>query len=95
VTREIDGGTQTVALKLPAVITTDLRLNEPRYARLPEIMKAKRKPLEVLDPVTLGVELRPRLKQLRVAEPPQRKAGILVEDAQALVDKLRNEARVI
>ncbi len=95
VTREIDGGTQTVELKLPAVITTDLRLNEPRYAKLPEIMKAKRKPLEVLDPATLGVELRPRLKQLRVAEPPQRKAGILVEDAAALVEKLHNEARVI
>ncbi|RME36034.1 MAG: electron transfer flavoprotein subunit beta/FixA family protein [Gammaproteobacteria bacterium] len=95
VVREIDGGTQTVELRLPAVITTDLRLNEPRYAKLPEIMKAKRKPLEVLDPATLGVEPRPRLEQLRVSEPPARKPGVVVEDVTELVDRLRNEARVI
>jgi len=95
VTREVDGGLQTIAVKLPAVITTDLRLNEPRYVTLPNIMKAKKKPLETLTPADLGVEARPRLKTLRTVEPPQRKAGIRVPDVATLVQKLRNEAKVI
>jgi len=95
VTREIDGGLETVSLKLPAVITTDLRLNEPRYVKLPNIMKAKKKPLEIVKPADLGVDVTPRLRLIRVAEPPKRAGGIKVESVQALVDKLRNEARVI
>ena len=95
VTREIDGGLETVELALPAVVTTDLRLNEPRYASLPNIMKAKKKPLETITPDSLGVDVAPRLTTLTVAEPPKRKAGIKVADVAALVDKLKNEARVI
>jgi len=95
VTREIDGGLETIELRLPAVVTTDLRLNEPRYASLPNIMKAKKKPLDTLTPADLGVDVAPRLKTLKVAEPPKRKAGIKVADVAALVDKLKNEARVI
>ena len=95
VTREVDGGLETVKLALPAVVTTDLRLNEPRYVTLPNIMKAKKKPLEVIKPDALGVDVTPRLVTLRVDEPPKRKAGIKVPDAKALVDKLRNEAKVI
>jgi len=93
--REIDGGIQTVNLKLPAVVTTDLRLNEPRYVKLPNIMKAKKKPLDTLMPAELGVDIAPRLTYLKVAEPPARQGGIKVEDVQQLVDKLRNEAKVI
>jgi electron transfer flavoprotein beta subunit len=95
VTREIDGGLETVELTLPAVVTSDLRLNEPRYASLPNIMKAKKKPLETVKPEDLGVALTPRLKTLKVAEPPRRQAGIKVGSVQELVEKLRNEARVI
>ena len=95
VTREIDGGLQTVALKLPAIVTTDLRLNEPRYASLPNIMKAKKKPIEVTAPDKLGVDVAPRLKVLKVEEPPKRKAGVKVKTVAELVDKLRNEAGVI
>jgi electron transfer flavoprotein beta subunit len=95
VTREVDGGLETIALKLPAVVTTDLRLNEPRYVTLPNIMKAKKKALEVLKPDALGVDVKPRLQTLKVVEPAKRKAGIKVADAKALVDKLRNEAKVI
>ncbi len=95
VTREVDGGNETVALKLPAVVTTDLRLNEPRYVKLPNIMKAKKKPLDVVTPQELGVDITPRLKILNVADPPARKAGVLVADVAALVDKLKNEAKVI
>ncbi len=95
VTREIDGGLETVAVKLPAVITVDLRLNEPRYVTLPNIMKAKKKPLETLKPEALGVDVAPRLVTLKVEEPPKRKAGVKVPDAKALVEKLRNEAKVI
>jgi electron transfer flavoprotein beta subunit len=95
VTREIDGGLETLELKLPAVITTDLRLNEPRYAALPSIMKAKKKPLETLKPEQLGVDVAPRLSTLKVAEPPKRAAGVKVVDVTQLVDKLRNEAKVI
>jgi electron transfer flavoprotein beta subunit len=95
VTREIDGGLETVELTLPAVVTTDLRLNEPRYAALPNIMKAKKKPLETLKPEDLGVDVTPRLTTLKVAEPPKRQAGIKVGSVQELVDKLKNEARVI
>jgi electron transfer flavoprotein beta subunit len=95
VTREVDGGLETIALKLPAVVTTDLRLNEPRYVTLPNIMKAKKKSLEVLKPDALGVDVKPRLTTLKVAEPPKRKAGVKVADAKALVDRLRNEAKVI
>jgi len=95
VTREVDGGLETVELKLPAVVTTDLRLNEPRYASLPNIMKAKKKPIETLAPDALGVDLAPRLKTLKVTEPPKRKAGIKVPDVVTLVDKLKNEAKVI
>ena len=95
VTREVDGGLETIAVKLPAVVTTDLRLNEPRYVTLPNIMKAKKKPLETLTPDALGVDAKPRLATLKVVEPPKRKAGVKVADAKALVDKLRNEAKVI
>lgn len=95
VTREIDGGLETVSLKLPAVITTDLRLNEPRYATLPNIMKAKKKAIDTLTPEALEVDITPRLKLLKVTEPPIRKAGIKVSSAGELVDKLRNEAKVI
>jgi electron transfer flavoprotein beta subunit len=95
VTREIDGGLETIKVKLPAVVTTDLRLNEPRYVTLPNIMKAKKKPLEVLKPADLGVDAAPRIKTLKVAEPPKRGAGIKVPDVATLVDKLKNEAKVI
>lgn len=95
VTREVDGGLQTVKLNLPAVVTTDLRLNEPRYASLPNIMKAKKKPLDTLTPDELGVEVTPRLKMLSVEPPAERQAGIKVESVEQLVDKLKNEAKVI
>ena len=95
VTREIDGGLQTVSLNLPAIITTDLRLNEPRYASLPNIMKAKKKPMDTITTDSLGVDTKPRLSTVRVAEPPGREAGIKVEDINQLIDKLRNEAKVI
>ena len=95
VTREVDGGLEIVSLTLPAIITTDLRLNEPRYVTLPNIMKAKKKPLEVIKPADLGVDVAPHIKTLKVAEPPQRSAGIKVADVAALVDKLKNEAKVI
>jgi len=95
VTREVDGGLETIGIKLPAVVTTDLRLNEPRYVTLPNIMKAKKKQLETLTPDALGVDVKPRLSTLKVVEPAKRKAGIKVPDAKALVDKLRNEAKVI
>ena len=95
VMREVDGGLETVAIKLPAVITVDLRLNEPRYVTLPNIMKAKKKPLETLKPDALGVDVAPRLVTLKVDEPPKRKGGVKVPDAKALVEKLKNEAKVI
>jgi len=95
VTREVDGGLMTIAVKLPAVITTDLRLNEPRYAKLPDIMKARAKPLATLTPEELGVDTTPRTQTIRVAEPPKRKGGGKVKDVAELVDKLRNEAKVI
>ena len=95
VTREIDGGLETISLSLPAVITTDLRLNEPRYVTLPNIMKAKKKPLETIKPADLGVDVSPRLKTLKVSEPPKRGAGIKVPDVATLVAKLKNEAKVI
>ena len=95
VTREVDGGLETVRLKLPAVITVDLRMNEPRYASLPNIMKAKKKPIAALAPGDLGVDLAPRLKTLKVAEPPKRQGGVKVASVEALVEKLKNEARVI
>jgi len=95
VTREVDGGLQTVDLKMPAIVTTDLRLNEPRYASLPNIMKAKKKPIDVTNPDELGVDVSPRLTVLKVEEPPKRQAGVMVEDVAQLVDKLRNEAKVI
>jgi electron transfer flavoprotein beta subunit len=95
VTREVDGGLETLALNLPAVITTDLRLNEPRYAKLPEIMKAKRKPLDRLTPGELGVDTAPRLVTLKVNEPPKRQGGVKVASVAELVDRLRNEAKVI
>jgi len=95
VTREIDGGLETVKLKLPAVITTDLRLNEPRYVTLPNIMKAKKKTLEVLKPADLGVDVAPRIKTLKVVEPAKRGAGVKVPDVATLVAKLKNEAKVI
>ncbi|HEX8987024.1 MAG TPA: electron transfer flavoprotein subunit beta/FixA family protein [Rhodocyclaceae bacterium] len=95
VTREIDGGLETLELKLPAVVTTDLRLNEPRYATLPNIMKAKKKPLDNVKPADLGVDVAPRLATLKVVEPPKRSAGIKVADVAQLVDKLKNEAKVI
>jgi len=95
VTREVDGGLETVALKMPCVVTTDLRLNEPRYASLPNIMKAKKKPIDALTPDSLGVDVAPRLTLLKVDEPPKRKAGVKVADADELVSKLKNEAGVI
>ena len=95
VIREVDGGLQTLKLTLPAIVTTDLRLNEPRYASLPNIMKAKKKPLEVINPAELGVEVKSHVTQLGVAPPPERAAGIKVEDVAQLVDKLKNEAKVI
>ena len=95
VTREIDGGLETLSLSLPAVITTDLRLNEPRYVTLPNIMKAKKKPLDNVKPADLGVDVAPRLKTLKVSEPPQRGAGVKVADVAALVAKLKTEAKVI
>ena len=95
VTREIDGGLEMLEVKLPAIVTTDLRLNTPRYATLPNIMKAKKKPLEVLKPADLGVDPAPRLKTLKVVEPGKRKAGVMVKDVGELVDKLKNEAKVI
>jgi len=93
--REIDGGLETLNLTLPAVVTVDLRLNEPRYVTLPNIMKAKKKPMEVLSPAALGIDVAPRLTTLNVAEPPKRGAGIKVPDVATLVAKLRNEAKVI
>ncbi len=95
VTREIDGGLEKLTVKLPAVITTDLRLNEPRYVTLPNIMKAKKKPLETLKPDALGVDITPRLKTLKVGEPPKRGAGVKVADVAELVAKLKNEAKII
>ena len=95
VTREIDGGLETVNLKLPVIITTDLRLNTPRYASLPNIMKAKKKPIDEIFPGDLGVDLTPRLTTIKVEEPPKREAGVKVESVEELVDKLRNEAKVI
>ena len=95
VTREIDGGLETVDLNLPAIVTTDLRLNEPRYAKLPNIMKAKKKPLDTFTPEDLGVDVSPRLETLKVSEPPVRQGGVKVEDVDALIDKLKNEAKVI
>jgi electron transfer flavoprotein beta subunit len=95
VNREIDGGTQSVALKMPAVVTTDLRLNEPRYVKLPNIMKAKKKPLDTFTPADLGVDTAPRLKLLKAEEPPVRQGGVKVADVEELVNKLRNEAKVI
>jgi electron transfer flavoprotein beta subunit len=95
VTREVDGGLETIEISLPAVVTTDLRLNEPRYATLPNIMKAKKKPLDVTNPATLGVDVAPRLKTLKVAEPAKRSAGVKVADVADLVAKLKNEAKVI
>ena len=95
VTREVDGGLQTVRLTLPAIVTTDLRLNEPRYASLPNIMKAKKKPLDQVEPSEFGVDITPRLTVLSTAEPPSREAGIMVETTGELVDKLRNEAGVL
>jgi len=95
VTREVDGGLETISLSLPAVITTDLRLNEPRYVTLPNIMKAKKKQLDTFKPEDLGVDVTPRLKTLKVSEPPKRGAGIKVPDVATLVDKLKNEAKVL
>ena len=95
VTREVDGGLETISLTLPAVITVDLRLNEPRYVTLPNIMKAKKKPLDIVKPEELGVDISPRLKTLRVDEPPRRAAGIMVANVVELVEKLKNEAKVI
>jgi electron transfer flavoprotein beta subunit len=95
VTREVDGGLETISLSLPAVITTDLRLNEPRYVTLPNIMKAKKKQLDIVKPEDLGVDVKPRLKTLKVSEPPKRGAGIKVPDVATLVEKLKNEAKVI
>jgi electron transfer flavoprotein beta subunit len=95
VTREVDGGLETVALTLPAIVTADLRLNEPRYASLPNIMKARKKPIETIKPADLGVDVTPRLTVLKVEEPPKRQAGVKVGSVQELVAKLRNEAKVI
>ena len=95
VTREVDGGLETIALTLPAVITTDLRLNEPRYVTLPNIMKAKKKVIDIVKPEDLGVDIASRLKTLKVEDPPKRSAGVMVADVAALVDKLKNEAKVI
>ena len=95
VTREVDGGLETLALSLPAIVTTDLRLNEPRYVTLPNIMKAKKKQMDIVKPEDLGVDVSPRIKTLTVSEPPKRGAGIKVADVATLVDKLKNEAKVI
>jgi electron transfer flavoprotein beta subunit len=95
VTREVDGGLETLAIKLPAIITTDLRLNEPRYASLPNIMKAKKKPIDEMSPADLGVDVAPRLTTLKVTEPAKREGGVKVESVAELVDKLKNEAGVI
>jgi electron transfer flavoprotein beta subunit len=95
VIREVDGGLQTIEITLPAMVTTDLRLNEPRYASLPNIMKAKKKPLDVLSPEELGVDLTPTVEVLSVEAPAERQAGIKVESVEQLVDKLKNEAKVI
>ena len=95
VTREVDGGLETIAISMPAVVTADLRLNEPRYASLPNIMKARKKPIDVVKPADLGVDVTPRLKILKVVEPPKRQAGKKVASVAELVDKLRNEAKVI
>lgn len=95
VTREIDGGLETVSLNMPAVVTTDLRLNEPRYVKLPNIMKAKKKPLDTLTPDELGIDISPRLTVLKTEEPPKRSGGIKVADVQELIDKLKNEAKVL
>jgi electron transfer flavoprotein beta subunit len=95
VTREVDGGLETIALKLPAIVTADLRLNEPRYASLPNIMKARKKTIDTIKPADLGVDPAPRLTTIKVSEPPTRKAGVKVADVAALIDKLRNEAKVI
>ncbi|HEX4330089.1 MAG TPA: electron transfer flavoprotein subunit beta/FixA family protein [Burkholderiales bacterium] len=95
VTREVDGGLETIKITLPAIVTTDLRLNEPRYVTLPNIMKAKKKPLENVKPADLGVDVTPRLKTLKVTEPPKRSAGVKVPDVATLVAKLKNEAKVI
>ena len=95
VMREIDGGLETISVKLPAVVTADLRLNTPRYATLPNIMKAKKKPLDTLTPEALGIDVTPRLKTLKVAEPGKRKGGVMVPDVATLLDKLKNEAKVI
>ncbi|PRX19212.1 electron transfer flavoprotein beta subunit [Paraburkholderia sp. BL18I3N2] len=95
VSREVDGGTETLSLKLPAVVTTDLRLNEPRYVTLPNIMKAKKKPLEIVTSGDLGVDVKPRLKTLKVSDPPRRLAGVKVADVKTLIEKLTTEAKVI
>jgi electron transfer flavoprotein beta subunit len=95
VTREVDGGSERLKIKLPAVITTDLRLNEPRYVTLPNIMKAKKKQMDILKPADLGVDIKPHLKTLKVSEPPKRGAGVKVPDVATLVAKLKNEAKVI
>ena len=95
VTREVDGGLETLTLTLPAIVTTDLRLNEPRYVTLPNIMKAKKKTMDVVKPADLGVDVAPRLKTLKVVEPPKRSAGIKVPDVATLVNKLKSEAKVI
>lgn len=95
VTREVDGGLETLSVKLPAVVTTDLRLNEPRYVTLPNIMKAKKKPLDIVKPADLGVDVAPRIKTLKVSEPPKRGAGVKVPDVATLVNKLKTEAKVI
>ena len=95
VTREIDGGLETIAVTLPTVVTADLRLNEPRYATLPNIMKAKKKPMDIVKPADLGVDVAPRVVTLKVSEPPKRSAGVKVADVAALVEKLKNEAKVI
>lgn len=95
VTREVDGGLETVSLTLPAVITTDLRLNEPRYVTLPNIMKAKKKQLDIVRPEDLGVDVAPRLRTLKISEPRKRSAGVMVADVAMLMEKLKNEAKVI
>ena len=95
VTREVDGGVETIAVKLPAIITTDLRLNEPRYASLPNIMKAKKKPIDITTPADLGVDVAPRITTLKVTPPAERQAGVIVESVEELFDKLKNEAKVI
>ena len=95
VTREVDGGLETISVKLPAIITTDLRLNEPRYASLPNIMKAKKKPMDITTPADLGVDVAPRITTLKVTPPAERQAGVIVESVEELFDKLKNEAKVI